>query len=65
MIDPCYLSDVDDLAPLIEGLKLAQEIMQQTGMREQRLCCLGVRSDRGRLRRKPVDPLLQRLDGIR
>ena len=42
-----------------------QEIMQQAGMREQRLCCLGVRSDRGRLRRKPVDPFLQRLDGVR
>ena len=42
-----------------------QEIMQQTGMREQRLCCLGVRSGSGRLRRKPVDPFLERLDGVR
>ena len=34
-------------------------------MREQRLRRLRVRPDGGRLRRKPVDPLLERLDGVR
>ena len=34
-------------------------------MREQRPCRFRVRPDSGRLRRKPVDPFLERLDGVR
>ena len=34
-------------------------------MREQRPCRFRVRPDGGRLRRKPVDPFLERLDGVR
>ena len=39
--------------------------MQQAGMREQRLRRFRVRPDSGRLRRKSVDPFLERLDGVR
>ena len=42
-----------------------QKVLQQAGMREQRLCRFRVRSDSGRLRRKSVDSFLQRLDGVR
>ena len=42
-----------------------QQVTQQTGMGEQRLGGIGIRPGRGRARRKLLDPLLQRHDGIR
>ena len=42
-----------------------QQVVQQAGVREQRLRCLRVRPGGGHLRREAVDPLLQRLDRLR